>query len=482
MSTQEDGQILGTARAAPTKDFFVRMLTRDIELGDALLDLLDNCLDGVLRSGGVDKDIARPYDGYHATLSMAADSFIIEDNCGGIPLETAKKYAFAMGRPKGANDNTPATIGMYGIGMKRAIFKLGQNAIVQSRHGDEEGFYVEFTPEWMQEDSWDDLPVHLLQAREMRGTGTRIEVLELGDEAKRFFASPEKIDEFRKLVAQHYSLILDKGFEVRIGTPEELAAGGGSIKPEPFKLLSSTIEDDGIAPFVYKGVIDGVTCEIYAGLYRPLLSQEELDTEEERRGSSDDSGWIVACNDRVVIWKDKTRLTGWGEAGVPNFHGQFIPITGIVLLYADNPQLLPLTTTKRGIDAASNVYSQVKDMMREATKELTKFTNRWKKFPDQRNTFYEQSRRITLAQIRDDVRKGAIPLSATRRFGAVNVFQPTLPAPARENTDARISYLANKEEIETVARHFFEEPNVRNEDVGKHSFALALSFAKGAAE
>ncbi|MBS0481598.1 MAG: hypothetical protein JSR96_05480 [Proteobacteria bacterium] len=40
---------IDTARASPTKAFFVRMLTRDIELQDAILDLLDNCLDGILR-------------------------------------------------------------------------------------------------------------------------------------------------------------------------------------------------------------------------------------------------------------------------------------------------------------------------------------------------------------------------------------------------------------------------------------------------
>jgi hypothetical protein len=34
----------------PTKRFFVSMLTRDIALDDAILDLLDNCLDGVTRT------------------------------------------------------------------------------------------------------------------------------------------------------------------------------------------------------------------------------------------------------------------------------------------------------------------------------------------------------------------------------------------------------------------------------------------------
>lgn len=325
MNNQEEQEEIGEARASPTKDFFVRMLTRDIELGDALLDLLDNCLDGVLRSAPIDRDSDRPYDGFKATLTLSEREFVIEDNCGGIPLDIAKRYAFAMGRPGDAQDDTPATIGMYGIGMKRAIFKLGKNAIVQSRHAEDGGFYVEFTPEWMAHDGWDNLKIYQLQESELHSTGTKIEVLELCEEARRFFQDRQKIDDFRKLVAQHYSLILAKGFEVRIGAPDEIYTDAAKVKPEPFRLLYSTSTTDGIAPFVYKGKIDGVALEIYAGLYRPLLSQEEIETEEERRGTSDDAGWIVACNDRVVVWKDKTRLTGWGKLGSPTFTGSSFP-------------------------------------------------------------------------------------------------------------------------------------------------------------
>ncbi len=122
------------------------------------------------------------------------------------------------------------------------------------------------------------------------------------------------------------------------------------MRAEEFKFLQTKEDGDGnrIAPYVYVGNLEGVSVEIYAGMYRELLSEEEADNEEETRGTSDEAGWTIACNDRVVVWKDKTRLTGWGEATVPNYHGQFIAISGIVLLAASDPQRLPLTTTKRG--------------------------------------------------------------------------------------------------------------------------------------
>ena len=36
--------------AAPTKDFFIHMLVRDIELIPAIGDLVDNCIDGDLQT------------------------------------------------------------------------------------------------------------------------------------------------------------------------------------------------------------------------------------------------------------------------------------------------------------------------------------------------------------------------------------------------------------------------------------------------
>src|SRR5579883_581359 len=97
------GTPIGSAVASPTKAFFVRMLTRDIELPDAILDLLDNCIDGIVRAKGSGAS-EKPYDGFRATITMAPDHFVIEDNCGGIPFAIARDYAFSMGRPPAAPD------------------------------------------------------------------------------------------------------------------------------------------------------------------------------------------------------------------------------------------------------------------------------------------------------------------------------------------------------------------------------------------
>ena len=126
------------------------MLTRDIDLEDAILDLLDNCLDGVARSQKKDPDDI-DYNGYWVKIEFDKSSFVIHDNCGGIPSDSAE-YAFRMGRPADAPQENLATVGVYGIGMKRSIFKIGRHCNITTNHSDTDSFSVEIDEDWLNSD------------------------------------------------------------------------------------------------------------------------------------------------------------------------------------------------------------------------------------------------------------------------------------------------------------------------------------------
>src|SRR3954449_3928593 len=80
--------------ASPTKDFFISMLVKDIELIPAISDLVDNAVDGARREN---RD---SFDGYSVRIDLDTAQFRIADNCGGIPVDIAQKYAFRFGRPE----------------------------------------------------------------------------------------------------------------------------------------------------------------------------------------------------------------------------------------------------------------------------------------------------------------------------------------------------------------------------------------------
>ncbi|HIE1098892.1 MULTISPECIES: ATP-binding protein [Stenotrophomonas] len=454
--------------AAPNKDFFVEMLTRDIELGDAILDLLDNCVDGIVRGIKSKKPSTKPYSKYYANITINKNKFEIEDNCGGIPLELARSKAFHMGRPPGHSDDA-ATVGMYGIGMKRAIFKIGQNTEVKSRNGDD-AFAVTISKAWLaNKDEW-NLPIRKVPLAQMKAEGTIISITDLRPEiARRFDPSKDSfVEDFSTFVSQHYSIIISKGFTVRIN--------GVAVRPTQFRLLmnekgSKSAAGGRIAPFVVETNIQGVAVTIAVGLYRNLPSEDEVEREQEERASKDDAGWTIVCNDRVVVYRDKTRLTGWGEAGVPAYHSQFIAISGIVVMQSTDLFKLPLTTTKRGIDPSSEVFSITKDFMREGIKYFTKFTNRWKRLHQDRDNLYKSSDLHSLDSIVANIPASDRTIIRASAKGAGGTkYSPKLPSPPTVEKEVRVTFFRPRAQIELLSMALFDEPNVSPSDVGLACF------------
>ena len=116
--------------ATPEKRFFISMLVKDIELIPAILDLVDNCVDGAKRVRP-EADDAR-FAGLHVRITVSADTFRIEDNCGGIEVEHALIDVFWFGRKAGLH-GPEGEVGQFGIGMKRALFKLGDAFWIESK-------------------------------------------------------------------------------------------------------------------------------------------------------------------------------------------------------------------------------------------------------------------------------------------------------------------------------------------------------------
>ncbi|HTZ97426.1 MAG TPA: ATP-binding protein [Terriglobales bacterium] len=460
--------------AAPVKSFFVHMLTRDIRLEDAILDLLDNCVDGILRNRE-EKGAARakkPYDGFWAEIEFQSDSFTISDNCGGIPW-SLHDYAFRMGprsdRPEGAS----GSIGVYGIGMKRAIFKMGKRCLISTQNA-KDAYDVEIDPDWTNDESDWKIPVRPATTRQPHD-GTTVYISDLhGGVAKRFGEDAQAFQrDLEAMVATQYVSIIDKGFRVRIN--------GELIKPRPINIVfdkKAIRGREAIRPYIFKAQSNGVQIFLAVGFTRPIPSQDEvLQEQEEKKYSTLDAGWTILCNDRAVVYCDRTELTGWGEAGVPRYHTQFIAISGIVEFRSDDPAKLPTTTTKRGVDASSPLYLQIKNKMRDGMAIFTSYTNKWKLRPEESRKQIEKGEQLSFEELKAEALH--LPLNATK--GTVpqgEQFRPSLPLPAKiVPSMRRISFTKRVYDVRKVAEYLFEDPEVDPSDVGEKCFDITLAEA-----
>jgi hypothetical protein len=358
-----------TLKAAgnPSKAFFINMITRDISLTDCMLDLLDNSVDGInrLKHGSADGNGSR-YTGFNVKLQFGERSFSISDNCGGIPIKIAQEYAFRFGRPDDVITETDQSIGLYGIGMKRAMFKMGKDIHLTTSTGEESFNLAIDVDQWRERQPETDWDFDLTDVKRTGTTvpvGTTIKMGKLYQGIRRDFEAPAFAINVNRTVERDYAFILHQGLEIKVNDKK--------AKP----IMPTFRESDQIAPMKKTKKIGDVDVEITAGLASP---PPEDDSADAPLTDMDVYGWYVVCNDRVVVTADKSILTGWGTPGVGMWHPQYYGFLGIAKFDSQNPELLPWKTTKRDVDPSSTVFKSALLMMKEASAKYIDYTNKRK--------------------------------------------------------------------------------------------------------
>ena len=121
------------------------------------------------------------------------------------------------------------------------------------------------------------------------------------------------------------------------------------------------IQTKDIIPYGKEVVIDDVIIRIIAGIVP--------------KGEPEKAGWYIYCNGRLVVFADKTNLTGWGEDGTRMYHPSLAFFRGFAYFESNNSDALPWNTTKTGVDTSSKYFIYAKRLMQEATQQIIKECN-----------------------------------------------------------------------------------------------------------
>jgi hypothetical protein len=228
-----------------------------------------------------------------------------------------------------------------------------------------------------------------------------------------------------------------------------------------------------IRPYIYKARLDGVEVFLAVGYRSPLRTATEQEHDELSSFAAKDAGWTIICNDRVVLSNDRTLKTGWGFGGVPLFHNQFSCIAGIVEFTAKDTAKLPITTTKRGIDTNTDIYTLVRQRMQEGLKYFTRNTNKWKGYEVELKGRFKPFMGLSeLKQLSAD-----LPLSTIRGDGIQQQYIPDLPVKRVVKTTRKMCFSRSIKDIERVSEFLFD--GIRDpDDVGAECFDKTLREAK----
>ncbi|MGN8084114.1 ATP-binding protein [Variovorax sp. 22077] len=346
--------------AEPTKSFFVDMLTRDIPLEQAVLDLVDNSVDGA-------KSLAtqgqRPFEGRTVKIEFDSTRFRILDNCGGFDTEAAIKYAFKFGRSSSIG-RTPHSIGQFGVGMKRALFKFGDHFLVRAATTKEEWSVDVDVKKWEAAQGW-HFPWGEFTPDEnisVQTPGVEIVVTKLRQEVSTRFSTKNFETQIIALVKSKHRQFIAQGMSISVN--------GVHVTATDLYLLVT--EDRRFQPGIDSYVISNegksdVKVKIVVGLGDSAPRA---------------AGWYVVCNGRVVLEADRRQETGWGlieessnNVVIPSFHNQFARFRGIVNLDSDDSARVPWNTTKTDIDKDNPVWQDVFPRMQEMMRPVISFLN-----------------------------------------------------------------------------------------------------------
>jgi hypothetical protein len=344
----------------PSKTFFTQTLPRDIPLSDCILDLVDNSIHSLVKMRDVDVSqhlfagTSRKLTGSIA-ITITSSHFKMEDDCGGISIADAEEHVFRLGAH--LNETALAGLGVYGIGMKRAFFKIGKDIAITSRTNDDT-FKIEIdVDKWVKRDEW-NFPFTYARAEKSKDTGTKISIGGLHPAVSEQFASQPFKTILIEKISRAFALFLKAGLSITVN--------GRTAEPD-FPELAESKDLKPVNKMLRKS---GVDILVMAGL--------------SPRTDRTPRGWYIFCNGRLVLDADKTEKTGWGTDSHPSFHVKYNHFLGFVYFRSTDLWKLPWTTTKDGVDREAPIYQTALAEMRVMSRPILTFLN----------TFYEDVKEI----------------------------------------------------------------------------------------
>lgn len=358
MASKPKGFLVDTR---PSKAVVVDSLIRDISVDACIFDLIDNSIDAARDTiYKLDKSISQDkppatYASFEITILTNGDQFSITDNCGGI---TQKDLANSVLR-FGQRSSHKSGIGVFGVGLNRAIFKLGTLINLASDTGREKCTLILDTQDYIKDELNWSLPANKYPSE--KSVGTSITIRGLSSETSRLLSDKAWQNHFAQETGRRYGKLIEKGLRIKFNDEEieskliQLRTNSPYGKETKFFKLS-----------------DNITVYMEAGQHeKHKFSAEPGWHKDSNRPLTPEFGWTIFCNERAVIISDQTWKTGWSG----KFHTQFYGFVGNVYFSSSDPEKLPWSTTKTDVDLNNPAY--------QATlKEMEKFVQIWRSNSD----------------------------------------------------------------------------------------------------
>ena len=333
----------------PTKVLFIDVLTKDISVHDCILDLIDNSVDAYIRNKISDKR--------KVEIEISKKRFSIYDTCGGISKDNVEKQIFKFGAPP--KKKNLSTIGFYGVGLKRAMFKLGNKIIFETDDKKNKSELTIKVPVWLgkPDNDW-ILPGTSNKSSLVKSEKpyTKIIIDDFREEALETFTSAFE-EKLKNTISRYYAMFSQKNqIDFFLNSKEPV---------KPLKLNISISEE--LKPAIKTYSQDGVNVKI----------QSWIEPKIEARGEPH-QGWNIFMNNRLILTDESSEKTGWsGERKeLPKMHPIYNQFRGFVFLDSKDPSRLPINTMKNDFNFENPIYVELRRKLCETARPLIDYLSK----------------------------------------------------------------------------------------------------------
>ena len=332
---------VGTLDAVPSKRLSLSIIA-DYDLNKSICELIDNGFDVWTRAGRKNAiNIKVLLDGEQGTIR-------VEDDAGGLPRNELR---FIVGPGQSGSSPTDETIGIFGVGTKRAVVALAQDIRIRTRHGSGDTFQVEFDETWLNDDGW-ELPPFKTDAIPPRTTHVELQKL-------RVRISDDAIELLQSHLGATYAKFLTcSGVSLKLN--------GKPVTPRFFNNWSFPPHYE---PRRYTGKLETpkkrmVDVEVLAGL------------SSESSPAAGEYGVYFYCNDRLVAPAMKSFDVGFtkGQAGLPH---PKISLTKVIVSLRGDACEMPWNSSKSDISTKHHVFMALHDWLVKVVADYARISRVW---------------------------------------------------------------------------------------------------------
>lgn len=314
-----------TRDATPPKEIF-RSIIADYDIRLGICELIDNSIDIWTRKGRID-----PLN-INLTFDTIQQKITIEDNAGGISQNEITLF-ISPGRT--GNTGTEETIGIFGVGSKRAIVAMAQNIQVRTRQGNEKTISVEIDQEWLKEEGW-NFDVH--EVDPINKNTTIIELLGLRTAIT---------NDYVQLISDHISFtyakfLLNPKISIQINKTNAQAvefdhswAFPKGYEPKEIKLILP-IENSKVTILIKAGLIG------------------------ENASAGSEYGVYFYCNDRLIAKGIRNYEVGYTTGKAGRDHPS-VALARIIIEIRGDAQFMPWNSSKSDVNYKHKVFEALRD-------------------------------------------------------------------------------------------------------------------------